>query len=576
MRAVPRRSFSSRVDRHRRRVAAQRRSRSRPSCASGVPRLGRPPEPRRGRRPPLRPELRRPAGDARARAPARRPRARGGGLRGGAAAGVRAFVVPGRRGRGRGRGEADDRAPRRPRRESSARRSSARTAWACSSRTGRRPWIGAPPDTTAPRARRRRSASPARSRTRSSRSGGRVGLPLRRLLRRRGRDGRGRLSRVLRRGRRDARDRALPRDRAAARRLRGGARAAARTPGKPVVCLKVGRSEAGGRVALSHTGALVGSDRAFSAVLRRYGAIEVDDFHELVETLEVLGRDRRPQRHADRRRSPSRAASARSSPTTPRPRASRSSRCRTELAAQLPAEFPNYLAPGQPARRVGGRGRDRACTRARSSSWPRRARSTSSSRRSTSPSSATETNDEWCELDAAHARATRATSTTLFGAMTTVHSVDPPRRASRTSRTSATSPLLRGPRDAHARARGVAAGGRCAPASRAAPRHRTSPTCSPARARCPSSSRLAILERYGVPFAERRRASTPDEAAAASRSSACPVVVKLDGVAHKAPRRRRRPRRRTAEEAAEAARRARRARARRAAGRARRRRRSAA
>ena len=64
--------------------------------------------------------------------------------------------------------------------------------------------------------------------------------------------------------------------------------------GKPVVCLKVGRSEAAARAALSHTGALVGSDRAFSAVLRRHSAIEVDDFHELVETLEILGRRRWP------------------------------------------------------------------------------------------------------------------------------------------------------------------------------------------------------------------------------------------------------------------------------------------
>ena len=35
--------------------------------------------------------------------------------------------------------------------------------------------------------------------------------------------------------------------------------------------------------------------RAFSAVLRRYHAIEVHDFHELTETLEVLGRRRWPR-----------------------------------------------------------------------------------------------------------------------------------------------------------------------------------------------------------------------------------------------------------------------------------------
>jgi acetyltransferase len=43
-----------------------------------------------------------------------------------------------------------------------------------------------------------------------------------------------------------------------------------------------------------------------------------------------------------------------------------------------------------------------------------------------------------------------------------------------------------------------------------------------------------LLERYGVPFAPRRRASTPEEAAAAARDLGCPVVVKVDGVAHKA------------------------------------------
>src|SRR6188508_281863 len=47
--------------------------------------------------------------------------------------------------------------------------------------------------------------------------------------------------------------------------------------GKPVVCLKVGRSQAAARAALAHTGAVVGSDRAFSALLRSHGAVEVDD-----------------------------------------------------------------------------------------------------------------------------------------------------------------------------------------------------------------------------------------------------------------------------------------------------------
>ena len=65
--------------------------------------------------------------------------------------------------------------------------------------------------------------------------------------------------------------------------------------GKPVVCLKVGRSHAAARAALAHSGAVVGSAQAFSALLRHHGAIEVGDFHELFETLEVLGRRRWPR-----------------------------------------------------------------------------------------------------------------------------------------------------------------------------------------------------------------------------------------------------------------------------------------
>ena len=65
--------------------------------------------------------------------------------------------------------------------------------------------------------------------------------------------------------------------------------------GKPVVCLKVGRSQAAARAALAHSGAIVGSARAFSALLRHHGALEVSDFHELLETLEVLGRRRWPR-----------------------------------------------------------------------------------------------------------------------------------------------------------------------------------------------------------------------------------------------------------------------------------------
>lgn len=63
---------------------------------------------------------------------------------------------------------------------------------------------------------------------------------------------------------------------------------AARAAGKPIVMLKTGRSEAGGKAALSHTGALVGSAGALSAVCRRLGVIQAEDFDELFETLVLL------------------------------------------------------------------------------------------------------------------------------------------------------------------------------------------------------------------------------------------------------------------------------------------------
>jgi acetyltransferase len=46
--------------------------------------------------------------------------------------------------------------------------------------------------------------------------------------------------------------------------------------GKPVVALKVGKSGVAKRIALAHTGAVVGSNQAFSATLKRFSAIDPD------------------------------------------------------------------------------------------------------------------------------------------------------------------------------------------------------------------------------------------------------------------------------------------------------------
>ena len=67
----------------------------------------------------------------------------------------------------------------------------------------------------------------------------------------------------------------------------------ASTQGKRVVVLKSGRSEAGAKAALSHTGALVqGNDRVFDDAMRQCGALRahsLEDFFDLTRALERFG-----------------------------------------------------------------------------------------------------------------------------------------------------------------------------------------------------------------------------------------------------------------------------------------------
>lgn len=58
--------------------------------------------------------------------------------------------------------------------------------------------------------------------------------------------------------------------------------------GKPVVALKVGRSEIGARAAMAHTGALAGDDRVVDAVFRQLGVIRVDSLEDLIITAGLL------------------------------------------------------------------------------------------------------------------------------------------------------------------------------------------------------------------------------------------------------------------------------------------------
>ncbi|WP_245326547.1 acetate--CoA ligase family protein, partial [Bradyrhizobium sacchari] len=57
----------------------------------------------------------------------------------------------------------------------------------------------------------------------------------------------------------------------------------ARRAGKPIVAFKIGRSEAGAKAAVSHTGALAGSDRMYDALFRQLGVIRAKTFEDLLD-----------------------------------------------------------------------------------------------------------------------------------------------------------------------------------------------------------------------------------------------------------------------------------------------------
>ncbi|HEX9686401.1 MAG TPA: GNAT family N-acetyltransferase [Burkholderiales bacterium] len=78
-----------------------------------------------------------------------------------------------------------------------------------------------------------------------------------------------------------------------ARRFVSALRAAARV--KPVILMKVGRHPAGSRAAVSHTGALVGADDVFEAVVRRAGVVRVRTIGQLFAAAHALSGNVRPR-----------------------------------------------------------------------------------------------------------------------------------------------------------------------------------------------------------------------------------------------------------------------------------------
>ena len=299
--------------------------------------------------------------------------------------------------------------------------------------------------------------------------------------------------------------------------------------GKPVVALKVGKSGVAKRIALAHTGAVVGSNQAFSATLKRFSAIEVEDFPEMVETLEVLGKKRRPQGirvsavsesggecglMADRAEK-----NGVSFDTLPE-----------KTAVALNKEFPNYQHPQNPLDAWGVDTPEVVFPRsmemlAESGAYDTLIAQVDISR--------FRGDDElvWCEM-VVQSLGKTAEKFNIAPAVVSVHSVDAPQSILDLC-TKYELPLLRGINGAM---QALGHAGRWKKPSTihqnfGAPIHIADMVTRDGA--LPEYESAEILERYGVPIASRKRVTSADQAAAVATSLGFPVVVKSDGPAHK-------------------------------------------
>jgi acetate---CoA ligase (ADP-forming) len=297
---------------------------------------------------------------------------------------------------------------------------------------------------------------------------------------------------------------------------------------KPVVCLKVGRSPGGARAVLAHSGEVVGSDEAFSAMLRGYGVIEVGDYPDFVEVLEVLGRQRQPTGrrlgavsnsggegalladHAEAERIPFQPLSS-------------------ALAHRLVEAFPNYVAPQNPV--------DAWAIDEVERVFPGTLQLLAGSGELDILVAQVDQSQFLGEPEAANALLiTRALAdavegTSIFPAVVSVQSCDPTPAVAQLAREHDVA-MLRGSRNAM-RALSAVAGWRprLPPGTDGALPVDLSGLLRPG-ALSEYESGL-VLERYGIAFGARRQARTPEEAAQAAVDLGFPVVVKRDGPAHK-------------------------------------------
>lgn len=299
--------------------------------------------------------------------------------------------------------------------------------------------------------------------------------------------------------------------------------------GKPVVALKVGKSGVAKRIALAHTGAVVGSNQAFSATLKRFSAIEVEDFPEMVETLEVLGKKRRPLGI--------RVAAVSESGGECGLMADRAEKngvifapLPEKTAIALNKEFPNYQHPQNPLDAWG--------VDAPEVVFPR-------SMEMLAESGAYDTliaqvdisrfrgDDElvWCNM-VVESLGKTAEKYNIAPAVVSVHSVDAPQSILDLC-TQYELPLLRGINQAM---QALGHAGRWSKSSSIHQNFGTPISISDLVTRdgaLPEFESAEILERYGLPIASRKRVTSADQAGPIATSLGFPVVVKSDGPAHK-------------------------------------------
>lgn len=296
--------------------------------------------------------------------------------------------------------------------------------------------------------------------------------------------------------------------------------------GKPVVCLKVGRSQAAARTALAHTGAIVGSARTFSAVLARAGAIEVDDFHEMLAVLDLLGRKR--ARPRGRRIAAVTESGGESSLLADE--GERAGLPFEPLAAAtaeaLRAAFPNFTAIENPLDCWAIAGHDEV--------FPgvlRILREAGDHDILLAQVDLSQHSHEAWNDDVVRACAEATAGTGIYPVVSSLDQSDPSEQTAELARELDVA-LLRGIRQAVS-ALSLVAGWQPAEAPSGSARAPIDLADVLRSGALPEHESATALERYGVTFAARRRCATADEAAAAAVELGGRVVVKSDGPAHK-------------------------------------------